>query len=371
MTKTTILMTLIIAMTFIVLVTTSSAYAQVSNFYWSEDDLSGEVFTADSATQTVTQVTSGGFIRIDDVEIDPLANRLWWNHWGAPFLFGSASEGIYSSNLDGTGQLQVTGAAQSTTINGAASGLTGIVLDPANQIVFFTRGVSYAQNVPPNSGGEVSRVNMDGTGYLKLNINNDSWHPDGIELDSSSNTLLWGDAGVLVGAIGASGPVNCMDTSGGNRQVSLLPQMPGQGRSLALDAANGLLFYSSHDAFGRGSGGGIFVTSPCSAAVPTQILNDPDTGIPDIELDAANMRIYWTDYTNGQINSASYDAAGNLGPITTELSGLTKPYGLALEFAQADDDDDDDDGDNDDDDDDGDNDDDDDDDDDGDNDDDD
>ncbi len=64
----------------------------------------------------------------------------------------------------------------------------------------------------------------------------------------------------------------------------------------------------------------------------TQVLNDPTTGIPDIELDAANMRIYWTDYANGQINSASYNATGNLGPITTEVSGLINPYGLAIEL---------------------------------------
>jgi len=32
--------------------------AQVSNFYWSEDDGTGEIFTADRATQTITQLTS-------------------------------------------------------------------------------------------------------------------------------------------------------------------------------------------------------------------------------------------------------------------------------------------------------------------------
>jgi len=154
MTNKTIIMTLIIATTFIILATTSTAYAQVSNFYWSEDDGTGEVFTADSAGQNVAQVTSGGFVRIDDVEFDPLANRLWWNNWGAPVFFGGPSEGIYSSDPDGLNQVQVTGSAtpfapQFTTNNGEASGLTGIVLDPANSQLFFTRGVSYAQPFPP------------------------------------------------------------------------------------------------------------------------------------------------------------------------------------------------------------------------------
>jgi len=228
MTNKTIIITLTIATTFIILATTSTAYAQVSNFYWSEDDGTGEVFTADSAGQNIAQVTSGGFARIDDVEIDPLAGKLWWNNWTPGPVNAGASEGIYSSNLDGTGLLQVTGAAQSTTFTGFASGLTGIVLDPVAQQVFFTRGVSYANL----NGGEVSRVNMDGTGYLMLSLNNDSWHPDGIELDSSTNTLLWGDPGVLP-EFDASGPVNCMDTNGGNRQIFQLPHIFGLSHSLS------------------------------------------------------------------------------------------------------------------------------------------
>jgi len=322
----------------LVLVTgmTSPAYAQVSDFFWS--DGTGEIFTADSAGQNVAQVTSGGLDRINDVEFDPLANKLWWNNW-APGPGTGPLEGIYSSDPDGNNQVQVTGSAtpfapQFTTTNGEASGLHGIVLDPVAQQVFFTRGVSYAQNFPPNASGEVSRINMDGSGYTLLTIINDSWFPQGIELDTSTNTLLWGEPGVF-STVTASGPVNCMDTNGGNKQINQIAHTDGHGRSLALDAANGLLFYSSHDAGAPSSGGAIFVTSPCPAAAPIQILNDPGTGIPDVELDAANMRIYWTDYTRGEIRSATYDLAGNLSPIiTTEVNNLINPYGLALAFAQ-------------------------------------
>jgi len=188
------------------------AFAQVTDFYWSEDTLTGdEVFTADAATQTVTQVTSGGFNRIDDVEIDPIANKLWWNNWNPPPGM-TPQEGIYSSNLDGTGQVQVTSGAQSNTPTGFASGLHGLVLDPSNQVVFFTRGVSYA-NAPY---GEVSRVNMDGTGYAQLNSPaGESWFPSGIE--RVGNTLYWGNPGVIVFGF-ADGAVNSMDTSGGNLQ---------------------------------------------------------------------------------------------------------------------------------------------------------
>jgi hypothetical protein len=120
-----------------------------------------------------------------------------------------------------------------------------------------------------------------------------------------------------------------MDTNGGNQQINQLPHIDGHGRSLALDAVNGLLFYSSHEPFDRGLNGGIFVFA---GGVSTQVLNDPTTGIPDVELDTANMRIYWTDYANGLIRSASYDAAGNLSPTTTVISNLQNPFGLALAF---------------------------------------
>ena len=76
----------------------------VASVYWSEDDGTGEIFSADLATQTVTQITSGGFDRIDDVELNALNAKLWWNNWdpGTP----SATEGLWESNLDGTGQVQ-------------------------------------------------------------------------------------------------------------------------------------------------------------------------------------------------------------------------------------------------------------------------
>jgi len=320
----TILISLVFVMTFIILATTSPAYAQVSDFYWSEDDGTGEIFTADSAGQNVLQLTSGGFARIDDVEIDPFAGKLWWNNWipGAPN--SGPTEGIYSSNLVGTGQTQLPGLVSSC--GGFPSGLTGIVLDPANQRLFFARGVSYNNC----DNGEVSTINMDGSGLTQLDNTpgGDSWHPDGIEL--SGNTLFWGNPGFFSGPAG--GPVNSMLTDGTNQNINQLPHITGDGRSLSLDAAKGLLFYSSHDFQGRSTGGAIFVFA---GGVSTQVLSDPSTGIPDIELDTANMRIYWTDYARGEIRSASYDAAGTLSGITTEVSALTNPYGLALEFVQV------------------------------------
>jgi len=296
------------------------AFAQVSDFFWSEDDGTGEIFTADSAGQNVGQVTSGGFARIDDVEIDPLANKLWWNNWVPG---GGAGEDIYNSDLNGANQASL---GLVSSCGPSASGLTGIVLDPANLRLFYTRGVSY--NNCPN--GEVSRVNMDGSGYTMLDsAGGDSWHPDGIEL--SGGTVFWGNPGIIPSP--ADGSVNSMDTNGGTLMFNLVPHVDGDGRSLSVDATKALLFYSAHNFNGRSVGGEIFVVDLNNiGAGATNVLSDLQTGIPDIELDTANMRIYWTDYVRGEIRSASYDAVGTLSPHTVEISGLTNPYGLALAF---------------------------------------
>jgi hypothetical protein len=199
----------------------------------------------------------------------------------------------------------------------------GIALDPANGVVYFTRGVSYADN---NGGPEVSKINMDGTGYTRLNSSNTSWFTSGIALDESNGIVYFGSPGVL--NTGTGGAVNRVNTDGTGQVNNLVAHTDGHGRSLALDADAGLLFYSSWSIQSPSTGGGIWMLDLAGGG-PTQILSDPTTGIPDIELDPVNQRIYWTDFTRGQIRSADYNGA-NMTPLIT---GLTNPYGLALEFA--------------------------------------
>ena len=58
-------------------------------------------------------------------------------------------------------------------------------------------------------------------------------------------------------------------------------------------------------------------------------MNASNTGIPDIEVDAAGKRIYWTDYVAGTIMSADYSG----GNVMTEITGRLNPFGLALHLA--------------------------------------
>jgi hypothetical protein len=96
---------------------------------------------------------------------------------------------------------------------------------------------------------------------------------------------------------------------------------------MALEPNNGTIFLTAHDFQSPGTGGGLF-SYDIGSAILTNLLDSPNTGYWDIEIDLFDQRIYWTDYANGSILSAEFDGSD----VTTELSGLTNPYGLALEF---------------------------------------
>ena len=289
---------------------------------WSAPGTGGTVRRANGDGTGATTIATG-YSRVDDVEVDATNGRVYWNNWasGAP----SASEGIWTSALDGSGTMQLTGVAQSNSSSGFASGMHGIALDPASGVIYFTRGVSYADS---NGGPEVSKVNTNGTGYTRLNTSNTSWFTSGIAVDSTNNYVYFGSPGVLNTTTG--GAVNRVNTDGTGQVDNLVPHTDGVGRSLALDANAGLLFFSSWNIGTPSTGGGIFVLDLVGGGV-NQILNDPTTGIPDIELDVLSQRIYWTDFTRGEIRSANYSG----GNLMTVLSGLNNPFGLALEFQGA------------------------------------
>ena len=301
----------------------------VSKFYWSQSTswtapgTGGAVFSANEDGSNRVQLAAG-FNRIDDVEVDTLNGRLFWNNWASGQV-NNNTEGIYRSALDGSGQVKITDVAESNSSAAAASGMHGIALDPVNGIVYFTRGVSYADN---NGGPEVSKVSMDGTGYTRLNANDDGWFLSGIDIDTATNALFWGSPGVL--NTGNGGAVNRMNLDGTNKQYNRVPHTNGLGRAIALDADHGLVFFSSWSIQTPTQGGGIWVLNLANNAV-TQILNDPNTGIPDLELDSENMRLYWTDFVRGEIRSASYNPTGGLSGIGTEVTGISNAYGLALE----------------------------------------
>lgn len=275
-----------------------------------------------------TQGASGGQLwRVCDVELDQARQVIYFNNWnsGAPVT----DEGIYRTSLNGTGQVLFTTANSAGT--GFDSGLHRISIDPANGDVYFTRGVSYANS----NGPEVSRVNVTGGGYTQLyGAPGDGWFTSGLDLDPATGDVYWGDSGVIYNP--PAGAANVMDNNGAN-PTELVPWGGGngQGRSLAFDGSVGLqgtLFYSAWTTAGgvfngpQNGGGGIW-SLDINSGVVTQLLNDPTTGIPDIEVDTIDQRLYWTDYVRGEIRSFKYDGTD----MRTEISGLLNPFGLAIE----------------------------------------
>ena len=126
--------------------------------------------------------------------------------------------------------------------------------------------------------------------------------------------------------------------------TQLTPHVNGQGRGMALDQASQTIFLTAHDPSRPGDGGRVFSYDIASTTL-TQIIPavgpDPDTGYWDIEIDPVAQRIWYTAYATGEIRSANFDGSA----VQVELSGLSNPYGLALEVVSGDDDDDSDDSD--------------------------
>lgn len=284
--------------------------SSVVRIYWSD---SGTVNRA-NPDGTGQMLLAAGFNRIDDVEIDHVAKQLYWNNWIVPPPF-APGEGIFRSNLDGTGQVFFTSVNSSPT--GFASGLHGIDIDGASGVVYFTRGVSYA------NPAEVSKISTGGGGYTTLiGSFTQTWFPSGIVVDGPNNLLYWGDPGVI--NLPPNGAVNVMTTAGAG-PLTLVPWTPGDGRSLALDG--NLIFFSSFQPGVPFIGGAIY-RFDLNTNMLTLIYSDPSTGIPDIEVDPSAMRVYFTDYGNGKISSIDYSGAG----LMDHIVGLANPFGLDLEL---------------------------------------
>jgi hypothetical protein len=322
----------------------AQASGGVKGFYWSNGWLApiggppgtvNYVTMSDGSDNTVlaTAAASGAPLsRVTDVEADLQRNVLYFTNWRS--RASNADEAIYRIGLDGSNQVLFSGASSSRT--GFATGLHRLAVDPQNGDVYFTRAVSFAN---PN---EISKVDLSGT-YTHLIGANSGWFYSGIALDNTNGKVYFGDGGVLIYPP-PNGALNVMTKTGASPAV-LVPwgitgTSDGMGKTVAFDAnagSAGIVFFSGWriaDIFrGPGAGGTIgqiFAYDVGSGGL-TRIYYDPGHGIPDIEVDPAAQRLYWTDYVRGEIRSSNYDGSG----MVTEVSGLLNPFGLALDFNNA------------------------------------
>ena len=287
----------------------------VTKVYWTDrNNATLSVTDVGSSVTEVLVTNTGG--RLQDVDLDATTNILYFADWGKTGPFPDPNEGSISRvNTDGTGL--------GTVIGGGAlpDAVHQLALDPANSRLYFSQGVSYTPY-------QVSRVDYSGAALTTLNSGLpfvDGGHfPSGLALDSANGLVYWADIGVLA----SDGVVNSMDLTGGSQTV-LEPHVNGRGRGFAFDAASQTIFLTAHDQLNPGGGGGVFAYDIVNGILTTLITN-PGTGYWDIEIDPTANRIWFTDFANNQILSADFDGSN----VTVELSNLTNPYGLALEFSR-------------------------------------
>ena len=281
----------------------------VTKVYWTDRDNATLSVTDVSSGQTQVLVANTGG-RLQDVDLDTTTGILYFADWG-PLGLPANQGSINQVNTDGTGL---------ATVFNTNDAVHQLALDEANQLIYFTRAASYADH-------EISVVDYVGGNYtvfLSGDFAGPGWFPSGLALDSVNNLLYWGDIGVIFNP--PNGSVNRMTITGA-AQTQLTPHVTGRGRGFALDQASQTIFFTSHNPLSPGSGGGLFSYDIVND-IETQLIDDPTTGYWDIEIDPVGQRIWYTDYGRGQIRSAKFDGTD----VQIELSGLTNPYGLALEL---------------------------------------
>ncbi len=291
------------------LLATQSATAAVKRVFWTDRD--NATLSVTNLRNGATQVLAQNFSRLQDVDLDTNTGILYFADWGPIRVGGGGS--INQVNSDGTGL---------ATVFNTGDAVHQLALDQANQLIYFTRAVSY-------DGREVSVVDYTGGNYtifLSGNGVGPGWFYSGIAVDLVNNLIYWGDVGVM--STPPDGSVNRMTTAG-VAQTQLTPHVDGRGRGYALDPVTQTIFLTSHDFRSPGTGGALFSYDIVNN-VETQLINDPSTGYWDIEIDPISQRIWWTDYGRGEIRSARFDGSD----VRVELSNLTNPYGLALELLQ-------------------------------------
>ena len=173
-----------------------SAWAAVSNVYWTDRDGARLYVTAIGGG---TNLLASGYARLQDVDLDYNTNTLYFTDWGP--VGPPGGQGTIN-------RIQTNGSGLGTVLN-TGDAVHQVELDPANSRMYFTRAVSYDNR-------EISRVDMNGANYTVLqqgtNTNPWGWFQSGLALDSVNNLLYWGDIGIIPNP--PNGSINVMNTNG-------------------------------------------------------------------------------------------------------------------------------------------------------------
>lgn len=249
------------------------------------------------------------------IVLDLPNGHFYWNDWNFRLT--------QRANLDGT-------SVASIQAHGS-SGLNHLALDVSDNRIYSTGGAGLRR---------VERFNLDGTGNLQTPVPpGQLFFPHGIALDLPNGHMYVGDPGINPTGIHRYN----LDGTGNTVLISpaLFPgnfgscgggsPMQGRGRGMALDLANGKMYFGGHprlpDLFGCPPAlGEIWVANLDGTGL--QLLIAGLEKVTDVRLDLGAGKIYWADARLGKVQRANLDGSN----IEDVVTGVPTPFGIALDL---------------------------------------
>ena len=273
--------------------------------------------------------TIGFFITVEGtITPPPTSDYMYWTDWGTNKIQRATLNGThvtdhivglpspYGIAVDMAGghiywTVRFAGSIQRANIDGSnvqtlITGLHGpiaLALDVAGGHIYWTAAGT--------GTGSIQRANIDGSNVQTLVTGLRG--PEGLALDITGQKMYWTDSSV--------GSIQRADLDGSNVQT-LIPTGTGLifPRGLALDITGQKMYWTDS------SVGSIQRANLDGTNRETLINTDNPTGLA-LNITAAKM--YWTVERTGSIQRADLNGA-NAETLVTGVTGLNRPYGIAL-----------------------------------------
>jgi hypothetical protein len=267
--------------------------------YWSGGD--GHIWRA-NLDGSGKQPLISGLARPVGLALDLTAGKMYYGVVGSGDM---GSGGIYSANLDGSGSTPlVEGLFQPTEI----------ALNVSGSQMYWAYGTTDSPT------GGIQRANLDGSGLTTL-VSGLQDGAVGFALDVAGGKMY---VGVGKPAAGTIRRYN-LDGSGEEILISGLPRPS----AIALDLLGSKMYFNTQ---GSVSDYPLTVNRANLDGSGIEVLViRPDYGGPGLALDLAGGKIYWTEFSLGNIGRANLDGSGQ----ETLLSGLAGPSKIALQIERA------------------------------------
>jgi DNA-binding beta-propeller fold protein YncE len=261
--------------------------APSQQLFWSEAEIGGLGRIArsnldGSGVTTIFMASGIGTIAVDAT--------------GASLYFWKDSEAISRMNFDGTNVQQILANIAPRTI----------ALDP-------TRGKIYWADDPLFSGQIIRRASFDGTGIETIIPEGPFCCIGGIVVDSREEKIYWtyNESDIFGGSVYRSN----LDGSAIEGLITVGIAFP---LGIAIDFATNKIYFAD--------GNQILRANLDGTDVDTIVSGSKFGSAPSIAINADSRKLYWVDYTEGELRWANLDGTSN----ELLMRGLGEPYGIAV-----------------------------------------